>query len=207
MVSKVLIDFLRKVWQFAYQHHALITTVNQTQNTIDWSTATPEQQSTRCEIHRILKQARYDIERLQLNTVISAAMKILNVLIQLADNTDTPTYSHLVQDSFSILLRLLAPITPHITQALWQILEYGDDISHARWPKPAADALKTNTVTLMVQVNGKLRGKIQVPIDADDDNITTQAQQQVNVAKFIADKPCKKVIIVPGKLVNIVVGS
>ena len=204
--------FLRKLWQFAYQHQEMIHVINQDlqcqQTQPDWSLTESSQQTARSDIHRVLKQARYDMERSQFNTVVSAGMKILNILVQFSDKNpcELPAKQHVLQHGFGILLRLLAPITPHIAQALWQALGYGENISSTRWPKPAADALKIDTVTLVVQVNGKLRAKITVNADEDNASIEAKAKHDANVARFIADKTCKKVIIVPGKLVNIVVG-
>ncbi|MCD6055165.1 MAG: leuS [Gammaproteobacteria bacterium] len=206
--------FLRKLWLYAFTHADTIIAVNKAldvQQQGEWKNASLAQQSARQEIHQILKQARYDVERLQFNTVVSAGMKILNVLSAVVENKaadkEDKLQQQLLHDGFSILLRLLAPITPHITQALWVQLGYGEDISNARFPKPAADALKTDTMLLIIQVNGKMRGKIQVSTEESNDSIEMQAKNEPNVARFIEGKPCKKVIIVPGKLVNIVVGE
>ena len=111
----------------------------------------------------------------------------------------------LLYDGLSILLRILAPIAPHITHHLWRELAYGDNILNAKWPKVNADALKIQNIELIVQVNGKLRGKITVPIHADQQTIEAQALQHENVLRMIADKTVKKIIVVPGKLVNVVV--
>ena len=104
-----------------------------------------------------------------------------------------------------ILLRLLYPITPHICDHLWRELGYGDDILKAPWPEPDPEALQQDEVEMVVQVNGRLRGHIQVPVDADRAQIEQAALADENVRRFTDGQTIKKVIIVPGRLVNIVV--
>jgi len=103
------------------------------------------------------------------------------------------------------LLRLLAPITPHICHALWQELGYGENIIEAGWPKPNNKALQTSQIEYIVQVNGKLRAKINVAAEAEKSAIEALALTNENVLKYLEGKNPKKVIVVPGKLVNIVV--
>ena len=129
--------------------------------------------ATRFEIHSVLKQANHDMVKQQFNTVASAAMKILNALERL-DAVDNPVS----QEGFSILLRLLAPITPHISHQLWSDLEYGTDILAASWPEVDEGALYQDEIELVIQVNGKLRGNLRV---------------------------AKKIIVVPGRLINVVI--
>jgi leucyl-tRNA synthetase len=155
---------------------------------------------TRFEIHSVLRQANHDLQKHQFNTVASAAMKILNVLDRLSVVTGPE-----VKNGLSILLRLLSPITPHITHYLWRELSFGEDILTAPWPEADEDALKQEEIELVVQVNGKLRGRVVVPAGASEEETTNAALADANVARFIADKPIKKKIVVPGKLVNIVV--
>jgi leucyl-tRNA synthetase len=110
-----------------------------------------------------------------------------------------------MSEGFSILLRLLSPITPHISQALWKELGYGDDILSTKWPVVDEEALVQNEIELVVQVNGKLRGNIRIAKDADKSAIETAALANPDVQKHVAGLPPKKVIVVPGRLVNIVV--
>lgn len=131
-------------------------------------------------------------------------MKILNAL-QEAPITHTFFDEALICENFSLLLRLLSPITPHITHELWQALSYGEDILLASWPKVDKKALKTSTLELVVQVNGKLRARITVPSQASAETIQESALANTNIKHTIGDKAVKKVIIVPNKLVNIVV--
>ena len=153
----------------------------------------------RREIHEILKQANQDIAQLQFNTVVSASMKLLNLLSKMPANTD------IAREGYSILLRLLAPITPHITHHLWQTLGFGDDILKASWPQVDNAALQTDHITLVVQVNGKVRGEITVANDADDETIQQAAITESNVMRHLKGQTPKKVIVVRKKLVSVVV--
>ena len=167
-------------------------------------------------IHLSLRQANFDFGKHQFNTVVSAAMKILNTLADdkgfwnsgdLADERLAAfqrSAAVAAFEGYSILARLLYPIAPHICHALWNALEPGADILEAGWPKEDESALAQDSVDYMVQVNGKLRGKITVPVDADKQAIEAAALADEAAQRFIDGKPVKKVIVVPGKLVNIV---
>jgi leucyl-tRNA synthetase len=179
--------FLRKVWTFAYSF-AQAKKSDQVDKAI------------RFRIHSELRQANYDIERQQFNTVGSACMKILNALEQIEEWNAT------TEEGLSILLRLLSPIAPHITHRLWRELKLGEDIMRAPWPEPDPAALEQDEVELVVQVNGKLRGSIRVPKAADKEAIQQLAVSNTNVQKFVAGQAIKKVVVVPGRLVNLVVG-
>jgi leucyl-tRNA synthetase len=110
-----------------------------------------------------------------------------------------------IAEGFSILLRLLSPIAPHITQALWKELGLGDDILAATWPEPDAKAMETDEIEMVVQVNGKLRGSIQVAKVLDKAAIEQLALTHPNVQKFVGDAVVKKVVVVPNKLINVVI--
>jgi len=156
--------------------------------------------ATRLEVHSVLKQANYDMERHQFNTVASAAMKILNALERLSA-VDDPA----AKEGLSILLRLLAPITPHIAHALWRELGFGESVLDAPWPEPDPAALVEDEIELVVQVNGKKRGDVRVPRDADKKTIEEIVLALPFVQKMIAGLSVLKIIIVPGRLVNVVV--
>jgi leucyl-tRNA synthetase len=154
----------------------------------------------RFEIHSVLKQANYDLQKFQFNTVASACMKILNALERLPEE-DTAAD----EEGMSILIRLLSPITPHISHHLWRELGFGEDVMRAPWPEPDPAALEQDEVELVVQVNGKLRGSIRVPKAADRAAIEELARSNPNVQRFVAGQNVKKVVVVPGRLVNLVV--
>jgi len=189
--------FLKRVWSYAHalSGHA-VSPVGQ---------ADPQLAAVRREIHLTLRQADYDLSRHQFNTVASAAMKMLNALEKLQkDGCDG--WTAVAHEGFSILLRLLSPITPHIAHHLWRELGYGDDILAADWPQPLEAALVQDEITLVIQVNGKLRGNLTVPKNAAREVIETLAVQEPGVQKYLEGQTVKKVIVVPGKLVNIVAG-
>ncbi|MBI3285880.1 MAG: leucine--tRNA ligase [Burkholderiales bacterium] len=158
----------------------------------------------RREVHVTLKQIDADYDRLQYNTVVSGAMKLLNTIEGF--KAEGEGHAAALREAFSILLRALYPVCPHITHALWQELglaaEFGEIID-APWPQVDDAALVQDEIELMIQVNGKLRGSVKVAKDADKAAIEAAALAVESVQKFIEGTP-KKVIIVPGKLVNIV---
>ena len=163
--------------------------------------STPDaQKAARFEIHSVLKQANHDFARHQFNTVASAAMKILNALDKLPGVSEP-----VAKEGVSILLRLLYPLTPHISHQLWRDLGFGADILTAAWPEVDDSALIADEIELVLQVNGKLRGNMRVAKDADRAMIEKLAMQNANVQKHIDGQPVKKVVVVPGRLVNVVV--
>lgn len=200
--------FLKRLWTFAYEQHNVIQQTK-TDMKIDWEQADSNQRDLLRQIYEILDQARYDYERLQLNTVVSSCMKLLNLLVKIppAQSKHHDISAYIVHQGMSILLRLLAPISPHITHQLWNDLNYGGLIIDAPWPEVDTHALKVDKIDLVVQINGKLRSKITVPIHADTETIEKLATQDAKIQQTIANKNIKKIITVPGRLINIVVGE
>ncbi|WP_462328574.1 leucine--tRNA ligase [Thiohalocapsa halophila] len=156
----------------------------------------------RREIHAALKKALFDYQRHQFNTVVSGCMTIVNVLYKL-DPAAAPQAA-VLREGLGIALRLIAPIAPHVAHHLWQALGLGDDVLAAGWPAVDEDALAQDSIQYVVQVNGKVRGKVQVPTDASREAIEAAALADDNVQRFIGDAPVRKVIVVPNKLVNVV---
>jgi len=177
----------------------------------DWATLTGEQKKARAEVHGCLAQAVRDFDKYQFNTVVAGCMKIMNVIGGLPrfdeGNESQRGYQAILFESVDILLRLLAPIVPHIAHALWPRAGLGqvEAIIDAPWPQADEAALVRDTLELVVQVNGKLRGSIQVAADAARDAIEQAALAEPNVQRFVEGKGIRKVIVVPGKLVNVVV--
>jgi leucyl-tRNA synthetase len=157
-------------------------------------------QSLRRDMHLALKQAIFDFSRFQFNTVVSAAMKMLNALEKSVAGADRAVLG----ESVSILLRILSPITPHLTHTLWKELGYGDDILAASWPEVDEAALVQDEIELMIQVNGKLRGSLLVTKDASKAEIEQLTLAHEAVQKQLAGVTVKKIIVVPGRLVNVV---
>ncbi|MCB1902548.1 MAG: class I tRNA ligase family protein, partial [Gammaproteobacteria bacterium] len=188
--------FLRRLWGLAWNRREEIAAAGNA--AVDYEDA---QKSDRREIHAALKQACFDYDRQQFNTVVSACMKVVNTLYKLGDSTADRA---LLREGFGIVLQLLAPIAPHIAHALWRELAYGEEILKSGWPQPDDEALKLASIQYVVQVNGKVRAKIQIAADAQKSAIEQAAQADENVRKFIGNAKVRKVILVPGKLVNIV---
>ncbi len=157
--------------------------------------------AARREIHTVLKKALYDYERQQFNTVVSACMTSVNVLNKLGDTAGDHA---VLKEGIGIVLRLLAPIAPHVTHYLWRELEFGSDILAARWPRADPSALQQDEIEYVVQVNGKTRGKVKVAANAQRQAIENAALADDNVLRFTDGKKIAKVIVVPKKLVNIV---
>ncbi|MES9844302.1 MAG: leucine--tRNA ligase [Candidatus Sedimenticola sp. PURPLELP] len=188
--------FIRRVWSLAASRADDIKSAGSDLGSLD-----EQQKETRREIHAALKQANFDYHRQQFNTVVSACMKTVNALYKLGDSDADKAVLH---EGLAIVLRLLAPIAPHVTHKLWRELGYGDEILDASWPVADESALVQDSIQYVVQVNGKVRAKIDVPADAAKDAIEEQALADANVQKFIGDTTVRKVIVVPNKLVNIV---
>ena len=197
--------FLNKVWNFAYKVKPQIQAINEKTNNPSIELEDIELQNIYQSIHQVLQQADKDMARTQLNTVVSAGMKIINLLTKIDLNSNDESQWPLIHEGSSILLRLLAPITPHLTHHLWRELGFGENILQATWPKVNTKALQTSAVELIVQVNGKLRSKITVPTDSSNKDIENCALADKKVQAHIANKNIKKVIIIPKRLVNIVV--
>jgi len=193
--------FLKRLWSLAYDNQDVLTQYATLFEQTDWQTLSTEAKATRREIHLILQQAQYDMERLQLNTVVSGSMKLLNTLQKIDADKQAPVFC----EGFSLLLRLLSPIAPHITQHLWQQLGYGTLIVQADWPKVDTAILESDQIELVIQVNGKLRGSITVDRETDKATIEQLAIEQPKIQALIDGKSIKRMIVVPHKLVNIVV--
>jgi leucyl-tRNA synthetase len=196
--------FLRRLWNFCSERRDAL----KSQAPLDAAALDSARKSLRRDIHANLKQADFDYARMQYNTCVSAAMKMLNALED-AKLGGSPAETALLRESVGILLRALYPVAPHITHALWSELgyaaEYATEIIDAPWPRADEAALVTDEIELVVQVNGKLRASIRVAAAADKAAIERAAVDDANVQKFVAGQPIKRVIVVPGKLVNVVV--
>jgi leucyl-tRNA synthetase len=190
--------FLRRVWALGYE-------AAQRGRTALPSALPAPLAGARRELHAVLKQANYDLGRHQFNTVASAAMKMLNTLESVLKGGSDDAACAVLHEGTSMLLRLLSPITPHICHRLWTDLGYGSDILDAPWPEPEAGALVEAETELVVQVNGKKRGDVRVPREAGKAAIEAAVLAHPEVQKFMAGQPAKKIVIVPGRLVNVVV--
>jgi leucyl-tRNA synthetase len=196
--------FLRRVWMYSSSQADLICAASQ----VLPSDLNDAEKELRREVHAILKQANFDYQRRQYNTVVSAAMKMLNVLEPVKLGDKTLVRPAVLRECLSILIRVLYPVVPHLTHALWN--EIGCDQSFgtlldAPWPVVDEAALVQTELTIMLQINGKLRGDIRVPADATEEQIEALALQSEPAVKAFNGAAPKKVIVVPGRLINIVV--
>ena len=195
--------FLKRLWTFG---QAQLETVKAGAGTFDFRDADDSVRAARRDLHLTLKQANYDYERIQYNTVVSAGMKMLNTLEALPGSAHGA--AALVREGLSVLLRVLYPVVPHTTWVLWKDLGYAAQFGgliDAPWPEVDAVALAQDEIELVLQVNGKLRGRLVVPADADRDAIEAAARASADVARHANGAPVKKVVVVPGRLVNVVV--
>ncbi len=191
--------FLRRLWKLVAGH------VNQGLATKrDFSSLSPVLKDLRRQTHQTLAKVTDDIGRRRtFNTAIASVMELLNGVAKL-DANSTPA-SAVRQEALEIAVLTLSPIVPHVCHSLWRALGHPEAVIDARWPKPDDAALKQESLEIVVQVNGKLRGRVLVPAGASDEETASYALADANVQRFIEGKELKKKIIVPGKLVNIVV--
>ncbi|KIG05789.1 leucyl-tRNA synthetase class Ia [Burkholderia sp. MR1] len=191
--------FLRRVWHFGHDNAQAL----RQHGKLDASKLNDADKTLRREIYTVLKQADFDYGRLQYNTVVSAAMKMLNA-IEGAKNAG----EGVLNETFGVLLRVLYPVVPHVTFQLWSELGYEGEFGpllDAPWPKVDEAALEQSEIELVLQVNGKVRGALTVPKDASREDIEKAAIAHEMFEKFAEGRAPKKVVVVPGRLVNVVV--
>ena len=187
--------YLKRLWTYAHDHRDQLDPAPVEHDALD-----AKHKALRHAIHEQLRSAQFDYERNQYNTVVSSAMKILNTLGEVA-----PAEKRLRNEGLRILLLILAPITPHITAALWDALGYAGNLLDTAIPEPDPQALTRDTITLVVQINGKRRAEIEIAADTSDDDIIKTALAHPDVQRHCDGKTPKKSIVVRGKLVNLVV--
>ncbi|MDL2058447.1 leucine--tRNA ligase [Mesosutterella sp. AGMB02718] len=194
--------FLKRLWAWVYAHHDELLAARP----YDAARASEPEKALRREMYVNVAQATADLDRMQYNTVVSAAMKMMNAIEAFKDDGSEGAAA-VLRESMSLLLRVLYPLAPHITTSLWDELGFVRQISElidAPWPRPTEADLAADEIQLVVQVNGKLRGRIMVPAGAAKEQIEKAALENPDVKRFIGEAPVKRVIIVPKRLVNIV---
>jgi leucyl-tRNA synthetase len=204
--------FLKRLWAYAQERAEALA---RAPVEVDWVRAAPGLREVRRQLHMHLRQASDDYKRIKYNTVVSAAMKMLNALED-APRDGTPASIELVREGLSLLLRVLNPVAPHITHVLWEDLGYAarhGDIIDAAWPQVDSAALAQDEIELVLQVNGKLRGKLTVAASADRAAIEAAAIASTPVQRALAEANgasvgarlgASRVIVVPNRLVNVV---
>ena len=200
--------FLKRLWVFAHQHQSIVTEINELyaddSPNVNWQAADGRLKKARLLVHQILAQATHDYERQQFNTVVSACMKLLNELSTYLIETELDRY--FLHAGISALLRLLAPITPHITHVLWLQLGFSKPIIDASWPKVDKNALKMNEVDFVVQVNGKLRAQFTATNNTSESSLIDLAKEHAE--PFLLGKSLKKAIVVAHRqLINLVINE
>ncbi|RSC27702.1 leucine--tRNA ligase [Pseudomonas putida] len=190
--------FLRRVWRLAHGHVA-----QGLPGKLDIAALDDAQKVIRRGIHAAIKQASTDVGQFhKFNTAIAQVMTLMNILEKAPQASEQDRA--LLQEGLEAVTLLLAPITPHLSHALWKELGHTQAVIDAGWPVVDESALVQDTITLVVQVNGKLRGQVEMPAAASREEIEAAARNNDNVLRFLDGLAIRKVIVVPGKLVNIV---
>ncbi|NBY06792.1 MAG: leucine--tRNA ligase, partial [Betaproteobacteria bacterium] len=198
--------FLRRVWEFAHKNESQLKSGIQT-GKVSHDAVSKNIKQMRREVHTVLRQATFDYERMQYNTVVSAVMKMLNTL-EAAPALSEPPDCAALSECFSILLRVLYPACPHVSYQLWLELGYesqGQHLLDTAWPTVDESALIQDEIEMMLQVNGKLRGSVVVSANASKEEIEKIAVASESFQRQAIGAAPKKVIVVPGRLVNIVI--
>ncbi|MDH3979946.1 MAG: leucine--tRNA ligase [Gammaproteobacteria bacterium] len=191
--------FLKRLWKLVHEHVS-----GGKVEALDTASLNDTQKTLRNRVHSTLAKVGDDIgRRYTFNTAIAANMELMNELSRFDDSSAQGRA--VLQEALEFVVLMLSPIVPHITHALWRVLGHDDAVVDCRWPVVDEQALVQDMLTLVVQVKGKVRGKINVPADADQQLIEQAALADENVARHVSDLPVRKIIIVPGKLVNIVI--
>lgn len=201
--------FLQRLYRLAQEHQHLIHEFNRVNHefqgdNIDWASAPQNDLEIRRNIHLHLQQIRYDFERNQFNTVVSGCMKLLNELEKWSPQKNEYSLAGL-NEGLSLLLRVLSPIIPHLSQYLWEKLAFGENIIEAKWPKPDSEALLSQTQTLVIQVNGKRRAELTLPANTCESEIEKAVKALPAIQTLLESGTCLKIIHVPGRLVNMVI--
>ena len=190
--------FIKRLWRQVYEH---VSSLPQTD--IDFDSLTIEQQDMRRKVFTTLQKVTDDMSRrFTFNTAIAANMELIN---QLAKFTESNSQAQAIrQEALECIVLMLSPVMPHVAQELWEKLDKDSLVMNQAWPEIDEDALVQSSIQMMIQINGKLRGKVDTAVDADDDTVTKLAMENENVQQFLTDKTVRKVIVVKGRLINIV---
>ncbi|WP_085246629.1 leucine--tRNA ligase [Gilliamella mensalis] len=192
--------FIKRVWRLVYEHAQKGQTTQ-----LDVTALDSEQKSLRRELHKTIAKVSDDIGRRQtFNTAIAAVMEFMNRLQKAPQETEQDRA--LMSEALNAIVRLLYPMMPHACFVMWQALGHSESIDNTTWPVADQSAMIEDEKLIVVQINGKVRGKFTVPANADQDFVVSQAKQEPNIQKYLNDVTIRKVIYVPGKLLNLVVG-
>jgi len=191
--------FLRRLWKTAHTHLQAGTP-----SALDVNKLDKTQKDLRRKTHETIEKVSGDYgSRQQFNTAIAAVMELMNDVNKHADRS-SPTTLAVEREAIEAAVLLMAPVVPHICHSLWQALGHNSNVIDQQWPTVDSEALVKSTITLIVQVNGKVRAKLEVPNDAPKEDLETLALADEQVKRFIDEKTVRKIIVIPNKLVNIV---
>ena len=191
--------FLKRFWS-AVVDHVAVGAVGK----LDVSALNEQQKDLRRKTHQTIEKISDDIgRRHSFNTAVAASMELLNAINKFDDTSELGRA--VARESLEAVVVMLSPMVPHICHALWQELGHASALIDQSWPTVDASALELDLVEMVVQVNGKLRGRLSVAVDASKESIEADALADENVQRFIEGKEIRKVIVVPGRLVSIVV--
>ncbi|AIN47144.1 leucine--tRNA ligase [Candidatus Palibaumannia cicadellinicola] len=192
--------FLKRIWKLIYEHTQRGKVV-----ALDFAAMSDEHKVLRRLLHQTIAKVTDDIGRRQtFNTAIAAIMEIINKLVHASQ--DSTQDRALLQEALLAVVRMLYPFTPHVCFTLWQALSGEGNIDNAPWPIVDKSALVEDAQLIVIQINGKRRSRITVPADADEVFVLERASREKSVAKYLEDTKVHKVIYIPGKLINLVVG-
>ncbi len=192
--------FMKRLWRQVFSHVSQQAPVA----SLDKNALTDEQKAVRRQLHQTLKKVTDDMSRrFTFNTAIAANMELINTLYKFDD--DSANGRAVRQEVLEAVVLMLSPVVPHICQQLWNELGRDGDIVVASWPEVDDSALEQDSLQMVIQVNGKLRSKIMVPVTADKQTIEKMALADETIQRYVEGKTIRKVIVVPKKLVNIVV--
>jgi leucyl-tRNA synthetase len=192
--------FMRRLWRMVYEHVSAATPTASSE-LAGYSVA---QKDLRRAVHQTLAKVTDDIQRRRIfNTAIAAVMELMNTLAKFSDTSAAGRA--VVQEALEHIVLMLSPIVPHACHALWHELGHTNAVINEPWPTPDASALLQDTLEIVVQVNGKLRGRVEIAVDASEADARAAALADENVNRWVEGKPVRKFIYVPGKLINVVV--
>ena len=193
--------FLNRVWKLVHDRLDLINN----SGAVNLSALTHEDRAVRRVVHKTIRKVTEDIEeRFHFNTAIAAVMELLNVLQGVA--LTTSQYGAVMKEAVGSMVQMLAPFVPHIAEELWQRMGHRTPLTETSWPEYDREAVVDDEMLVVIQVNGKLRSRFTMPADADEETMKAISLADEKVQPFIKGKQVRKVICIPGKLVNIVVG-
>ena len=198
--------FLNRIWRLGHELQPVLEPTGPCARLEGQDLSRPARELRRKE-HETMSRVTTDMEeKFHFNTAIAAVMELVNELNAVKDDLQgTPAEARVLSSAWSTILTALSPMTPHICEELWHRMGYERPLTEEGWPEVDPEAMEKEEALIVVQVNGKLRGKLSVPVEASDEDIKAQALENPNVQKHLQGKDVKKVIVVRGKLVNVVV--